>query len=657
MRVLQRIAVASLTLTWLSLAAAAGPAARDGIDDEQPLWRPSFRKELWAGGATAEFTLLDAKGNELEQIPGMARYAQLVRRVGPYGEAVECGFKGNKVIGRGPLGRGLDAGQYELTLKLGVYGEVRHSFEIARGQQLTGTLKAKVWRRVIALKFADANGNAISWIPEPPRYTFNDDKSTPTSPNEPAKILRDPPTSGGRGGAGGFAYRRARGGGGRAPIMRLLTDDGRWHMRVLAGVQGTISVNLGKGLFERDNLEFEDTFEGDEWDEHVVTLTPTIEYAAATEARKIANESDPGNKSILSAPIDPPPPAFDPRDESTVPADCWRILVPRDAVYEISPKLTLLQNGKGMSDSRYRGFALKGDVWWANVGNEYAAAIEWQSPLVVIGANSAQHVSRAEAIVEVKPPSQLVELAFDWPSETTKALGATVHVQVGADASTQVQQFEHPTDAPIRLFFERSFLELSDDNRRVVLHISRDQNYYTGSPPIVGYFALTAKARKQLLGGQSKIAPTWSGVVWRSVDTKGRPLPWVEASLMTAEEAALAIELRKTWREVRQARLRDNADYKPDFNSEWREVGDLTTDATAREFLASTGAWYNTRWKAQQSGLGYNVIHGSLQAGKKYVLFLWSNSRDELLPDKRIDFTATAGINDLGVIVLPGYGN
>ena len=52
---------------------------------------------------------------------------------------------------------------------------------------------------------------------------------------------------------------------------------------------------------------------------------------------------------------------------------------------------------------------------------------------------------------------------------------------------------------------------------------------------------------------------------------------------------------------------------------------------------------------------GYVVAHRNFEAGKIYVLYFWSRSRDDLRPDRRFLFRAQEGLNDLGAIRLPSY--
>ena len=87
------------------------------------------------------------------------------------------------------------------------------------------------------------------------------------------------------------------------------------------------------------------------------------------------------------------------------------------------------------------------------------------------------------------------------------------------------------------------------------------------------------------------------------------------------------------------------------------ELLEKLADPASREWLRREGAWYSTRSRLFSSDHGYMNLETGLVPGKRYVLYLWSRSRDEMTPDRRIDFVAAEGITDLGVVILPGYGD
>ena len=69
--------------------------------------------------------------------------------------------------------------------------------------------------------------------------------------------------------------------------------------------------------------------------------------------------------------------------------------------------------------------------------------------------------------------------------------------------------------------------------------------------------------------------------------------------------------------------------------------------------LRKHGAWYDTRNHACGDHHGYLTMSAQdIKPGQRYVLYLWSASRDDLEPDRRIVFEAQTGITDLGAIVL-----
>ncbi|MAG57713.1 MAG: hypothetical protein CMJ83_15610 [Planctomycetes bacterium] len=72
--------------------------------------------------------------------------------------------------------------------------------------------------------------------------------------------------------------------------------------------------------------------------------------------------------------------------------------------------------------------------------------------------------------------------------------------------------------------------------------------------------------------------------------------------------------------------------------------------------LWSKGAWYDTYRRVRSDDNGYVTAKiAGLKPGRLYVLYLWSRSRDDLKPDRRIVFRAKAGITDLGALRLPSH--
>ena len=648
----RRFVFALCALAWCSLSVAARPAIRDAINEPGEDWQATFGPELQRGTASAEFTLRDAKGNELEAAE--LRELQLHRKVGTCWEKADARFGGSRVHCDGLASLGLEAGTYELELDLGVYGKLQKSFDLEPGEQLKGELRTAVWRRIICLKFVDAKGVALPWLPAMPSYTAVRPANKFSKREIPPRILRDPPSNGGgRGGAGGFAYRRARGGGSKIRTPRYDTDDGRWYLRAFAGAGGTLSCPLNEELLGKAELQFEEDFTHAHWDEYRVELAPTETYAEGTEKRSALNASDPGDRSLLSRAVNPPAAKLDYSEESTIAEGCWRAVIKLDASVEVYANSRALDGDTSVTVTSVSRIHRDGNTFWFDLPDHCRAEFVWQSPVVLFSPGSSHTISKSGRVTVVEHCFDLVPIEIAWPCETAKAL--TVCVNGWCDGAQNIFSVRHwAKDKPLTLYFERAFLQQSRA-RSLSLSLQHGTTSQDVTTLLRGAVTLNEDTHKFLLEGKPAVDAYWSGLVWRSVNAKSEPLPWVEASLVPSGDVDTAIIVRRAWLGVRKIRLKENAAYTPDFEREQGEVEAALRDSSAIDWVERNGTWYNTHARALAAGGGYNGLAEALIAGERYTLFLWSNSRDELKPDKRVDFVATEGVTDLGVIVLPSY--
>lgn len=180
----------------------------------------------------------------------------------------------------------------------------------------------------------------------------------------------------------------------------------------------------------------------------------------------------------------------------------------------------------------------------------------------------------------------------------------------------------------------------------------------------------------------------------KAVDSKGRCIPFAEGTIMPLSIEQECIELR----EVLQ-KMQDKGE-RPDFSNLEvadgnemlrlnnknsideiaKHIGKEVADSLGKKELmlrlAHQGSWYDplSRFYSDASGYmhckevsirpEYKWQDGEItdtetkvtafEEDKYYVLYLWSRSRDDLKPDRRIVFKG-ADLIDLGVIEMPGY--
>ena len=180
--------------------------------------------------------------------------------------------------------------------------------------------------------------------------------------------------------------------------------------------------------------------------------------------------------------------------------------------------------------------------------------------------------------------------------------------------------------------------------------------------------------RSKLPSGTFDTPELW-GFAFRVIGHRGEGLPWCEASVLPLDEDKRAQRLRKieTALEAEGTRPALGTEFADAFlDSDELDVENIdaeklkpylgenflkqTEDREDLAYYVNTGAWYNTRkrFKTDDSGYVYSD-HFTGSPGRKYVLYLWSNSRNDLEPDARIVFEATGDLTDLGAIELPTY--
>jgi len=158
----------------------------------------------------------------------------------------------------------------------------------------------------------------------------------------------------------------------------------------------------------------------------------------------------------------------------------------------------------------------------------------------------------------------------------------------------------------------------------------------------------------------------------RVIGNQGEGLPWVTGLVFeyandeVAQQVRQILARRPAYPEIA---VSNAATYKasleqleayPDQIGMRELIGDsnyelFETDAQ-RLWFARNGAWYSAQQTCCSDEHGYIATQGTrLEPGKVYVLYLWSQSRNDIHPDNRIVFKAGQGVTDLGAISLPSY--
>lgn len=657
----------------------------------EPLHQPDYGELLRRGGASAVFTLRDAQGAMLVEPP---ERVHLFRNLGQYWLIDQCEYVDGEIRCVGLSGTGLEPGEYELEIDARRYGRLQHKFRVTRGQNLSGEIRTPYWRRIICLKFVDPNGEPVKWIHRWPRYrelsTDQDASQLRASRHSPPTTLHAP---------GRRQDTRSRedtrihyergsslvdlGDNGEGPFA---TDEGRVYALVYAGARASLVSEFLAAVWGTEGETYESTFDSPEWDAKFVVL-PISDQLAAHVERKGAKSYDPGRRSLLKGgPLVQL--VLQPRGRLVVTLSGPDALVPKY-------RQSFAGDEQWALDIRdYLPMAREGDRWVAQLystdpvkllvtdGQTFVSEPE----LIDLAGQAELHVARHFSAItvprpEFRLPPTLAALQTEGP--------VSLYFQ-GDEASIDtkaIRFFPSVRDGtgPL-LFAEPAFHQLSkwpDAGAYLRIESAYDAESYGRPQHELTHSFWRGSGEEffhRLTAGEFTITCELQGALaFRAVGDLGEGLPWVQSSILPYEYDRTATELRGLVPDIRAGGIdlleldgsswmvrhvlwaREKA-AKPGAAAETyaqflpERLAELVTDPDARYWLALNRAWYamHNQVSTDEHGYGWSE-DAALEPGKLYVLYLWSQSCDDLQPDRRVVFQATEGVTDLGVITLPSY--
>ena len=659
------------------LAAPEAAKLPEFIDDDpvvatQPLWVPELGPAIARGGARVEFELVDAKGQALE--PGTEMGFELWRRVGKHTlrEGARLNATRSALICDAYDQGGLEPGSYELTVSCGPYGLMKREFRVSRGESRKERLVTPHWRRIIALCFTDTEGKPLPYLPLPPRYTAPGVSYTvPERVAPPNRVLRAPPEPSrpavGLGGGRSSSSRSVRPSSPTA--LRFPTDNGKWYVRVFAGGKGSIRFELDEALFGARVFQVDSEFTEPHWDNYVTAYDVPADFAARMEQRELNGADDPGQRSLL----DPPPPAREPDiyDISQLPEGLHRVILSVTAPFPVVPQFWIPSNETPPEDDKpypRRLINMEGAFhrqlgrWWLDLPATTELQLELVSSQLLRTSTKRESIDLGDSrVFEINRNVDVALLQVGCSSPTLSAMAARIAATCNGINSPEGAAPWQP-DGTLRLYVQRG----PENFER--LGLATSLKLFSGYERRASHtlnVTLNAKQKQELALGGTTVSPTANGLVLRAVGPGMEGLPWVEATLLEFDQDVASKRLRKHWKGSAQEMQECYGllikvaakDVKPDHPDVLRlnELMQKLDDPDSRDWLRREGAWYNTHSRIYSSDHGYLCLDRVLDPKKRYVLYLWSNSRDELMPDKRIDFVATEGITDLGAVLLPAF--
>lgn len=659
----------------------AGPIA-------EPLHQPDYGEWLRRGGASAVFTLRDAQGAMLIEPP---ERVHLFRNLGQYWLIDQCEYVDGEIRCVGLSGTGLEPGEYELEIDAQRYGRLQHKFRVTRGQKLSGEIRTPYWRRIICLKFVDPDGQPVKWVhlwpraiqPENEAYARPNYRSPPNVIQIPSPYTPSRPPEDGRVWRIGESSMVKPNGFENGP---LATDEGRVYTEVYAGARTTLETEFLDSFWGTKVVTFEDTFESPEWDEKTVILPVTDQLAAHVE-REGVKGYDPGRRWLLEPPT---------LSEYRAP-DHGRLVLAITGPNTLVPRPERAQDGKlsTMIDVRdSTTMSRDGYYWVARLDHQDPIALTVTDgetfvvgpELIHMAGQAEKHVSRHYWAVSLPRPEFRFRPTLD-AFLVARQMSLYIQGEELPDDPTTFSMFLLVYDRPGPLLFAEQALAQIAKSPFATTMIDVQSACLTEpyDDPHHRNWHQSWKGTGQELVAKLKAGELHAtcnppgALVFRAVGDLGEGLPWAQGSIIPYEYDRAAARLREQMPDFRadgvdlskisrsevHLRLlnvaREKA-AKPGAAAESyaqflpERLAELVTDPDARYWLALNRAWYAAHNQVSTDEHGYGWSEdAALDPGKVYVLYLWSQSCDDLQPDRRVVFQATEGVTDLGVITLPSY--
>ena len=565
---------------------------------------PDYGPDLARPTARALFELRDARGQPLEG--AVLEGAELWRAVGEEWVAhpVALDPTASRVACEGPGGSGLPPGDYELDLRGGPYGCVRTPFTLLAGATLERTIELPHARRVIRLELQDELGHPLPRITQAPEYTYEAPApSWPArrvlgAPEAPvAPLVADPP-------AFGRLFMHSR----RGWDAYYETDGGAYHVRVFAGLPAKVKLDVEKWRYGRDAIVLESDFKAPEWSAYPVVLQPVpgLHETMDAEAWVDVNPDDPGSRSLLAAPILPPPPRFDPQDVSDMLGGRIRMIVQVDTPLPVRIESESGTPHRAGGDIVDRTLWQTDDLWFMDVmlhpgGGTLPTRVGFTDDVLFFDE------------VPVLPVRPLPEITPEMWGKTSFEYRARLEV------------------APIVLDVVPPTPTLAAYARAARVEIGGPERSFEILPDRAGRFSVRSglspgRARDLAAGAPASVTLLGGGETGFRIDRE----------LDEPERAALvrgAIELGKGGRGL-VLRVVDGA--RNGVAGVTGTIAPLASGAEARAAIRSDSD-------------GYVLLDAArLAAGERHVLLVSAPG----LEDLRVDFEAAPGITDLGVVRL-----
>lgn len=642
---------------------------------EEDLYQPIYDKLIVRSRAKAFFILYDAKGKLLE--PKIVMKVRIWRNIRENWWLEDDAYFNHEtsVLTCDGFGRqGLEPGRYSVWVDGGGYGTLEFNFQINKDEEYHASFQMPHFTKTIAVHFVDTEGKNVEYIRDRPTYkSVNNAEPVIAFNSKKTLILRSSPAenvknksslSGGSSGEGRF--------GSISEIKDLVyqTNLGKMYVRVFSGHAGEINYQLTKeGSFTPFSLKSK--FE--EIDSVTITINKIAEINATTKI--IAFDKNENNESLGINVNELIPPKIKPALKSID-------FGSKGFNYKLkSTKFPLLleyQNVSGIPKTiKDDGFEFQHifpyteiedtisvrlvdkkifKTPWEEIKLEKGRMIylEGEFPLQKFQVQfslSPTFFEMAKDFAEIK----CAESSFALPSTRTNLYFDSFFVDKKKlfDENLSDLNFNIPSKLS-------SFLTATRD--RKLTHKFLPKGFIDRDVEATNFQVPLKLNSNEIIKSYSKViesTPIQNALILRAINYNVSGIPWVEASLIKSEDLKVAMTVKRAISDYINAdflKSLTDKDLNNRLNKEMNDViakklNQIFPNKKELEYFLLNGSWYNASARSFSDSAGYLILNSEeLIPGKKYTLYLWCRSQDELVPDKEVSFIAQKGITDLGAI-------
>ena len=627
------------------------------------LYEPIYGDGIIRSSAKAYFYLQDARSKLLE--PNIVVKVRIWRNIKKDLWLEEDAFYNHQksmIECEGINHQGLEPGYFSVEVDGGGYGVLKFKFGLKKNEELTSTYIMPNFSKVIAVQFVDGDGKNVKYTRSKPIYKWADNVA-PFSEYDSQKylVLKNTPNSnrtwftcgGGRsvtrccGGPRDYVYE---------------PEDGRYYIRVFSGQEGQINYEYRENEGPQIPYFLESKFD-DKLDSLVIQLK---EPPSIKEETRVYIISKSINNELVGYNVNPI------RTESSTQEEKFNYSL-KGISYQIKNSKFPLQLEYKIGS--HRPITLKGDGFLFQQNfNRYFTESEISVRLVdkKIFQSAWEKVSLEEGVASFK------EIKFNLKEFKVNILLSPTFLEMAKDFSTVTSEnnsFDLQSNNKSLSFsslfnLDDKLLEenLSELNFSIKSNVSID--YATnGTFKPIGYLGEKGFYEEPLLlssseiinsvGQEVEIALIQKTLILRAINNTDSGLPWVEASLVAFEDLSVASEIQTAFNDSSNNQFLESLANvginDPVEMSKNIEITDklkiIFSKEDVLEYFYKNGTWYNATAKGVSDSKGYLILKSEeLIPGKKYTLFLWHQTENDLKPDKEISFIAQKGITDLGAI-------